>query len=125
MNSALVAAFILTVGTASLLAAPRGYPAPAPDVPEPAREFRGVWVATVDNIDWPSRPSLPGPEGTRQQKAELVRIMDKAAQLHLNAVVFQVRPACDAFYASKLEPWSEFLTGKMGQAPEPFYDPLE
>ena len=89
--------------------------------PPPAREFRGAWVATVKNIDWPSKPGL----STAQQKAELLVILDRAAQLKLNAVLLQVRPACDALYASKLEPWSEYLTGQMGRAPSPFYDPLE
>ena len=89
--------------------------------PLPSREFRGVWVATVNNIDWPSKPGLPVPE----QKAELLALLDHAQQLRLNAVVFQVRPACDALYASRLEPWSEYLTGEMGRAPKPFYDPLE
>src|SRR5689334_21821057 len=88
--------------------------------PEPRREFRGAWVATVKNIDWPSRPGLTVP----QQQAELVALLDTAAQLHLNAVLLQVRTACDALYHSNLEPWSEYLTGRMGQAPGPFYDPL-
>lgn len=88
--------------------------------PLPAREFRGVWIATVHNIDWPSRPGLT----TAQQKAELVAILDRAVQLKLNAIMLQVRPACDALYASRLEPWSEYLTGRMGLAPQPFYDPL-
>src|SRR6188508_134069 len=91
------------------------------DAPPVPREFRGAWVATVDNIDWPSKPGLP----VEQQKAEMIAILDRAAQLKLNALVFQARPACDAFYASTREPWSEFLTGQMGKAPEPFYDPLE
>jgi uncharacterized lipoprotein YddW (UPF0748 family) len=86
-----------------------------------AREFRGVWVATVSNIDWPSRPGLPSDE----QRRELIAIFDKCVELNLNAVIFQIRPAADAMYASKLEPWSEFLTGQMGKPPEPFYDPLE
>ena len=94
---------------------------PAAGAPPVAREFRGVWVATVQNIDWPSRPGLP----TEQQQRELVAILDKCVELNLNAVVFQIRPGADALYTSQLEPWSEFLTGKMGQAPEPFYDPLE
>ncbi|MBI5388674.1 MAG: family 10 glycosylhydrolase [Verrucomicrobia bacterium] len=89
--------------------------------PLPAREFRGVWVATVNNIDWPSKRGLP----VAQQKAELLALLDRAAQLRLNAVVFQVRPACDALYASRFEPWSEYLTGQMGAAPQPYYDPLE
>jgi uncharacterized lipoprotein YddW (UPF0748 family) len=88
--------------------------------PEPMREFRGVWVATVGNIDWPSRKTL----STQEQKAELLAILDRAAQLKLNAIIFQVRPACDALYASQIEPWSEYLTGTMGKPPEPFYDPL-
>ncbi len=89
--------------------------------PKPLREFRGVWVATVANIDWPSKPGLT----TAQQKQELLALLDRAVQLKLNAIIFQVRPACDAMYASKIEPWSEYLTGKMGQAPWPRYDPLE
>ena len=89
--------------------------------PKPLREFRGVWVATVANIDWPSKPGLT----TADQKKELLVILDRCVQLRLNAVLFQVRPACDAMYASKLEPWSEYLTGTMGRAPSPFYDPLE
>jgi uncharacterized lipoprotein YddW (UPF0748 family) len=88
--------------------------------PAPAREFRGVWFATVANIDWPSKPGL----STAQQKAELISLLNRAAQLKLNAVIFQVRPACDAMYPSPFEPWSEYLTGVMGRAPRPFYDPL-
>ena len=88
--------------------------------PAPAREFRAAWVATVANIDWPSTNNL----STAQQKAELLAIMDRAKDLNLNAVIFQVRPACDAMYASKIEPWSEYLTGAMGRPPKPFYDPL-
>ncbi len=88
--------------------------------PEPTREFRAAWVATVANIDWPSRKTL----STQEQKAELLAILDRAAQLKLNVVIFQVRPACDALYASRIEPWSEYLTGTMGKPPEPFYDPL-
>ncbi len=88
--------------------------------PEPPREFRGAWLATVGNIDWPSKPGLP----VAQQKAELLALLDHAVQLKLNAIIFQVRPSSDALYDSALEPWSEYLTGHMGQAPEPFYDPL-
>lgn len=89
--------------------------------PDPPREFRGVWVATVRNMDWPSKKGL----STEEQKTELQAIFDKAAELRLNAIIFQVRPMSDALYASKLEPWSEFLTGTLGQAPSPAYDPLE
>lgn len=90
-------------------------------IPHLPREFRAVWVATVNNVDFPSAPNL----STEQQKQELIRILDLAKELHLNAIIFQVRPQCDALYASKIEPWSEYLTGQMGKPPEPFYDPLE
>jgi uncharacterized lipoprotein YddW (UPF0748 family) len=89
--------------------------------PQIAREFRGVWVASVQNIDWPSQPGLP----TQEQKDELLGILDRATALRLNAVILQVRPAADALYASPYEPWSEYLTGQMGKAPDPWYDPLE
>jgi len=89
-------------------------------VPPPARELRGAWITTVANIDWPSQPGLP----VKQQKEELISLLDQAVQLHLNAVFFQVRPASDALYASPLEPWSEYLTGTQGKMPSPFYDPL-
>ncbi|MBX3464075.1 MAG: family 10 glycosylhydrolase [Planctomycetes bacterium] len=88
--------------------------------PPIAREFRGAWVATVNNIDWPSRPGLP----TARAKAELDAIVDRAADLGLNGLVFQVRPAGDAFYRSELEPWSEWLTGAQGRAPDGDWDPL-
>ncbi|MGI8906895.1 MAG: family 10 glycosylhydrolase [Candidatus Sumerlaeaceae bacterium] len=91
------------------------------EIPSPPREFRGVWVATMANIDWPSQRGLPAP----QQQNELRAIFDKAKALRLNAVIFQVRPMCDAFYVSSIEPWSVFLTGQQGKAPEPAYDPLE
>lgn len=93
----------------------------APDLPKAPREFRAVWVATVDNIDWPSKRTLT----TDQQKTELIRILDKVVALNMNAVILQVRPSCDSLYDSKLEPWSEFLTNKQGQAPNPYYDPLK
>src|SRR5712691_12875033 len=117
--SRLVAVGFLLSGSLPLLAA-AVYEKSNEVPPKPAREFRGAWVATVKNIDWPSKPGLT----TAQQKAELIAILDRAAQLHLNAVIFQVRPACDALYASSFEPWSEYLTGQMGKEPEPFYDPL-
>jgi uncharacterized lipoprotein YddW (UPF0748 family) len=85
------------------------------------REFRGVWVATVSNIDWPSKPGLP----VEQQKAELIGILNRVQALNFNALILQVRPEGDALYASKLEPWSYWLTGTQGKAPNPFYDPLE
>lgn len=88
--------------------------------PSPLREFRGAWITTVGNIDWPSKPGLT----VAEQKAELISLLDRAVQLKLNAVIYQVRPASDAMYASSLEPWSEYVTGTQGRAPTPFYDPL-
>jgi uncharacterized lipoprotein YddW (UPF0748 family) len=88
--------------------------------PAPKSEFRAVWVATVDNIDWPSKRGI----GTDQAKSELIRIFDKCRELNLNAVIFQVRPSADALYDSKIEPWSEYLTGQQGTAPNPYWDPL-
>ncbi len=89
--------------------------------PAPPREFRAVWVATVDNIDWPSKRGIPPVEAQN----ELIGLLDKAASLHFNAVILQVRPMADALYQSKLEPWSEFLTGTQGLAPKPIWDPLK
>lgn len=88
--------------------------------PDLLREFRAAWIATVDNIDWPSKPGLPADS----QRAELRTLLDRAARLHLNAVIFQVRPSADAFYVSSLEPWSYYLTGQQGVGPVPAYDPL-
>lgn len=85
------------------------------------REFRAVWVATAWNIDWPSQRGL----AVEQQKSELIQILDRIQALNFNAIVLQVRPTGDALYSSQLEPWSEWLTGTQGKAPEPFYDPLE
>jgi uncharacterized lipoprotein YddW (UPF0748 family) len=83
-------------------------------------EFRAVWVATVNNIDWPSKPGL----SVEEQKGEFIRLLDSFSQFNLNVVILQVRAASDAFYPSKSEPWSYFLTGKQGKAPRPFFDPL-
>ena len=95
--------------------------AAAESAPPPVpREFRAAWVATVDNIDWPSRKGL----STWQQQKELIAILDRLVELRMNAIIFQVRPAADALYQSSIEPWSDFLTGQMGRAPAPFYDPL-
>ncbi len=91
------------------------------DIPDTEREFRAVWIATVANIDWPSKPGLT----TLEQKTELRAILDRVKILNMNAVIFQVRPAGDALYSSAFEPWSEYLTGEQGKAPDPFYDPLE
>ncbi len=100
--------------------ATRSTATPTNPPPPLRREFRAAWVATVDNIDFPSQKGLP----TAAAKAELDAIVDRAADLGLNALVFQVRPSGDAFYASTLEPWSEWLTGAQGRAPSPAWDPL-
>ncbi|WP_234567332.1 family 10 glycosylhydrolase [Rhodohalobacter sp. 614A] len=88
---------------------------------EANREMRAVWVATVANIDWPSEPGLP----VEKQKEEMIDILNRAAALNFNAIILQVRPAADALYESPYEPWSYYLTGKMGKPPLPGYDPLE
>jgi uncharacterized lipoprotein YddW (UPF0748 family) len=90
---------------------------PAP----PKREFRAAWIATVDNIDWPSKKGMMADI----QQRELLEYFDQQQQMGFNAVVVQIRSAADAFYAKSSEPWSEWLTGQQGLAPEPFYDPLE
>jgi uncharacterized lipoprotein YddW (UPF0748 family) len=87
----------------------------------PKFEFRAVWVATVANIDWPSKPGL----STSEQQQEIIDILDTHRRLGMNAIILQIRPTSDAFYPSALEPWSVYLTGVAGQAPEPFYDPLQ
>ncbi|RQO60012.1 hypothetical protein DBR47_11380 [Paucibacter sp. KBW04] len=125
---------LLTSSAAATLAACAGSPfhlspavpslTPAPELagqtPPVPREFRAAWVATVANIDWPSRKGL----STAEQQAEMRALLDTAVALKLNAIIFQIRTSADAFYDSKLEPWSEYLSGTQGQAPEPFYDPL-
>jgi len=84
------------------------------------REFRGVWIATVNNIDWPSRKNL----SSDQQKQELIKMLELFKNLNFNAIIFQIRPAADAFYNSKFEPWSSWLNGEHDKAPLPYYDPL-
>ncbi|HBB34348.1 MAG TPA: hypothetical protein DDZ80_16540 [Cyanobacteria bacterium UBA8803] len=85
------------------------------------REFRGAWLTTAWNSDWPSKPGLP----VEQQKAELIGILNRLQGLNFNALILQVRPEGDALYPSPLEPWSAWLTGTQGKAPHPVYDPLE
>lgn len=87
----------------------------------PKRELRAVWVATVGNIDWPSRPGL----SAQQQQQEFISQLNFLQRNGFNAVIVQVRPAADAFYPSPYEPWSKYLSGKQGQPPFPKYDPLE
>ena len=99
-------------------AVPPGVTLNAPAAP---REFRAAWVSTVANIDWPSKAGLPA----AQQQAEAIAILDRAKAMNLNAIVLQVRPGADAVYASDIEPWSEYLSGAQGKAPQPWYDPLK
>lgn len=113
--------------------APHVSPLPAP-APEPEeikgyitrpktpvmKEFRAAWVATVANINWPSKAGL----STADQQKEAIKLLDYLKDHNFNAVIFQVRPQADALYQSDLEPWSYFLTGQQGKAPEPYYDPL-
>ena len=88
---------------------------------QPKQEFRAVWIATVDNIDWPSKKGI----SADSQKTEFIRILDLHKSNGMNAVIMQVRPATDAFYPSPYEPWSEWLSGMQGKPPFPYYDPLE
>ncbi|WP_406403776.1 family 10 glycosylhydrolase [Streptomyces sp. NBC_00879] len=83
-----------------------------------AREFRGMWIATVANRDWPSAPGLT-PD---RQRAELCAHLDTAVTRKLNVVVLQVRPTADALWPSPYEPWTQYLTGSQGR--DPGWDPL-
>jgi uncharacterized lipoprotein YddW (UPF0748 family) len=87
----------------------------------PKREFRAVWVATVVNIDWPDYYN----DSVAKQKQDLIDLMGNMKRCGMNAIIFQVRPECDALYKSSYEPWSYWLTGEQGKAPSPYYDPLE
>ncbi|MDL2274365.1 family 10 glycosylhydrolase, partial [Oscillospiraceae bacterium OttesenSCG-928-G22] len=84
-------------------------------------EFRGMWVATVLNLDYPSKSGL----SVAAMKTEAIRILDNCKSMGFNAVVFQVRPSGDALYKSSIFPWSEVLTGTQGRAPEGGFDPLK
>jgi uncharacterized lipoprotein YddW (UPF0748 family) len=101
------------------LAMAAAFPIEAP--PEPPREFRAAWVATVDNIDWPSKRTLT----TFEARTELLNIIKRADEIGLNALIYQVRPMGDALYKSQHEPWSEFLTGRQGKGPDEDWDPLQ
>jgi uncharacterized lipoprotein YddW (UPF0748 family) len=92
-----------------------------PQFLNPKREFRGIWIATVENIDFPSNKFL----SSEKQKKEFLSIIDRLKNNKFNAVFVQIRPSCDAFYESSLEPWSEWLSGKQGRSPSPDYDPLK
>lgn len=88
--------------------------------PKAMREFRAAWIATVANINWPSKPGL----SVTDQKQEAINLLNLLQRLNFNAAILQVRPQADALYKSELEPWSYFLTGTQGKAPDPYYDPL-
>ncbi|WP_333773126.1 glycoside hydrolase family 10 protein [Streptomyces sp. IBSBF 3136] len=110
---AFATAALSTVATARSTAA-----LPGRREPRTAAEMRGVWLATVSNRDWPSRPGLTAAE----QRGELIAHLDRAVRCRLNTVVLQVRPTADALWPSPYEPWSEYLTGTQGR--NPGWDPL-
>ncbi len=87
----------------------------------PKYELRGAWIASVANIDWPTGPG----QSPEKQRNDLIQMLDELQKSGLNAVFLQIRPECDALYQSNYEPWSYWLTGRQGRAPEPFYDPLQ
>ncbi|MEV4562476.1 family 10 glycosylhydrolase [Nonomuraea sp. NPDC049419] len=106
----------------ALAAAASAVPLPAfaqPGYVPPLRQMRGMWIASVVNINWPSKPGLTA----EQQKAEYLAWLDVAVQRKLNSVFVQIRPTADAFWPSPYEPWSQYLTGTQGQ--DPGYDPLK
>lgn len=91
------------------------------NLPKIDREFRAAWIASVANINWPSKKNL----STEEQKAEAIYLLELLKENNFNAVIFQARPSGDALYDSPYEPWSYFLTGETGKAPSPYYDPLK
>ena len=90
-------------------------------LPEIPREFRGVWIATVANIDWPLSPTDPW----EKQKKDYLELLDYYQKLHFNAVIVQIRASGDALYPTNLAPWSKYLTGTQGTRPQTEEDPLE
>lgn len=121
-----LAACVVLAATAACASAQRFQEAETPtiseaDLPQPQREMRGVWIATVKNIDWPPAEHRNVPALMRQSMLE---ILDMSESLNLNTILFQARPTADTFYVSDKEPWSEWLTGAQGRSPTPGYDPL-
>lgn len=123
----MVAALLMLPGSGTPTARAAAYapgtenPTNCPALPtgeQPKSQLRAVWIATVVNIDWPSQTGLP----IAEQQQQFITILDKVQQMHMNAVIVQIRPTADAFYPSKLFPWSRYLTGAQGQ--DPGYDPL-
>jgi len=84
------------------------------------RELRAAWIATVANIDWPSKPGLPSVE----QQEQFNHRLDELKYLGCNAAIVQIRPCADAIYKSSIEPWCYYLTGRQGEPPFPYYDPM-
>lgn len=96
------------------------------ETPVQKRHLRGAWISTVINLDWPSagaRDTDSEAERIQKSKAELIAMLDKAVDLNMNAVFFQVSPEGDALYSSDIVPWSRYLTGTFGA--NPGFDPLQ
>lgn len=87
----------------------------------PKREFRGVWIATLNAIDWPYDIH----DTAEQQKEEFLRLLNYHKTRGINTVIVQVRSSADVIYPSNIEPWAKCISGEQGKAPSPFYDPLE
>lgn len=87
-------------------------------IENPKREFRGAWLHVIGQTQWQNK-------STSQAKAYICDQLDKLQSAGCNAVIFQVRPTADAVYKSELEPWSAWLTGQRGKAPDPVWDPME
>ena len=85
------------------------------------REMRGAWIATVANIDWPSKEAIGN---SQLQQSEIIELLDRLQNVGINTIIFQVRPTADALYPSTIEPWSHWLTGRQGQDNDIHYDPL-
>jgi len=115
-----ISAKLLPPQTAEMLKQSTHYRAVKVDMPPSPREFRGVWIATVMNIDWP----LSATDHYLKQKDDFIRMLDYYRSLNFNAVIVQIRSAGDAFYPSTYAPWSRYLTGKEGQKPATNEDPL-
>ena len=109
---------VYVLGILSSTTIAKNYSPSQENPPVVTREFRAAWVASVYNIDWPSRKGL----SASAQQSEMRAILDQMVRLKMNAIIFQVRPNADALYRSRIEPWSPWLTGTMGRSPG--YDPL-
>lgn len=92
-----------------------------PAIPQPKEEFRGVWIATVANIDWPKS----GGDSWQKKQQDYLELLDFYKAMHFNAVIVQLRTAGDALYPTEKAPWSRYLSGKEGVAPDTDTDPLE